>query len=95
MSRTVVRGGKIVDPASGLEAERDILVEDGVIRAIEKTGGFGKLESAMELDAKGRLVLPGAIDLHVHFRDPGYEWKETIKTGSQAAVRIRKSIYFS
>lgn len=83
---TVISGGRIVDPAQSIEAERDLLVRDGKIEAIENPGAFSGLRDEELIDARGMLVTPGYIDLHVHLREPGFEWKETVASGSDAAV---------
>ncbi len=78
----VITGGHFIEPASGVSAPRDILVEDGKVAAI----GEG-LRGSERLDASGCVVCPGLVDIHVHFREPGFEAKETVATGSQAAAR--------
>ncbi len=83
--RIVVQNGAVVDPANGLEADLDLLIEDGVIRELDQPGGFASVE-AQRIDASGCVVAPGLIDMHVHLREPGYEYKETVLTGTQAAV---------
>ena len=83
--RIVVQNGLVVDPANGLEAELDLLIEAGVIRELGQPGGFASIE-AKRVDASGCVVAPGLIDMHVHLREPGYEYKETVLTGTQAAV---------
>ena len=79
----LLKGGRVIDPASKLDGAMDVLVENGVI-----TGVAPKIEreGAKVLNLEGLWVLPGLIDIHVHFREPGYEYKETIATGSAAAV---------
>ncbi len=80
----LIRGGHVVDPAGGRDGRADVLVEGG---AVARTGARLRAGKAVEvLDAKGKLVLPGLIDLHVHLREPGYEYKETILTGTRAAA---------
>ncbi len=83
--RIVVQNGTVVDPANGLEADLDLLVEEGVIRELGQPGSFASVE-AQRIDASGCVVAPGLIDMHVHLREPGYEYKETVLTGTQAAV---------
>ena len=78
-----ISGGRVVDPASGVDGPADILVEDG---RITRVGADLSLPSASVFDATGCLVLPGLIDMHVHLREPGYEAKETIATGTAAAA---------
>jgi dihydroorotase len=84
--RIVITGGLLIDPASQKDGEYDVLVEQGVIRGVEPRGGLGSQKGAKVIDAKGMWVVPGLIDLHVHLREPGFEWKETIASGSEAAV---------
>lgn len=82
----LIRGGRIVDAATDTDKTGDIYLEDGVITEIgEKLAAKDKSDRV--IDAKGCLVLPGLIDLHVHFRDPGQTHKEDIETGSKAAAR--------
>ncbi|MEW6298507.1 MAG: dihydroorotase [Thermodesulfobacteriota bacterium] len=83
--RIVIYGGTVVDPANDLEAARDLLIEDGVIRAVAPPGSFLGVGDA-GIDASGLIVAPGLIDMHVHLREPGYEYKETVLTGTQSAV---------
>jgi len=79
-----IRGGRVVDPAAGVDGDADVLVENG---AIAKVGpGIRAGKKVRTLDAGGKWVLPGLIDLHVHLREPGYEYKETVLTGSRAAA---------
>lgn len=83
--KLVIYGGTVIDPANAIEAARDVLVADGLIRAIDKPGAFlGSGDAG--IDATGLIVAPGFIDMHVHLREPGYEYKETVLTGAQAAV---------
>lgn len=83
--RIVVQNGTIIDPANGLEADLDLVIEEGVIRELGPPGSFASVE-AKRIDASGCVVAPGLIDMHVHLREPGYEYKETVLTGTQAAV---------
>lgn len=83
MNRLLVKNGRVVDPSSGLDAPRDVLVEDGRIKAIEPRLEAGDAE---EFDAAGCIVAPGFIDIHVHLREPGIEHAETIETGARAAA---------
>ncbi len=84
----LVRGGRVVDPAQGLDAIRDVRVENGRIAEIGEhlqahDWGF---EETDIIDATGAIVAPGFIDMHVHLREPGQTHKETIATGAAAAV---------
>lgn len=80
----LLRGGRIVDPARGLDTQADILVDGGRIAAV---GPGLRAPAARAVDLTGLVVVPGLIDLHAHLREPGDEAKETILTGSRAAVR--------
>ncbi len=82
----IIQGGTVIDAAEGREGEFDILVEDGRITAIEVPNVLKSHSDAERVDATGQWVIPGCIDLHVHLREPGEEWKETIQTGAEAAV---------
>ena len=82
--RLVVRGGLVIDPAQGIEELRDVVIEDGVIRALAAPGSVAEADRWIE--AKGRWVLPGLVDMHVHLREPGEEHKETIATGTRSAA---------
>ncbi len=82
-----IRNGKVVDPLAGTVEPMDIVVEDGVISEILPQGAFTASGDAIRIiDVKGKLVLPGLIDMHAHLREPGHEYKETIATGSLAAA---------
>jgi len=83
MSRLVIKNGRVVDPASGLDAVRDVLIEDGLIAAVEPNIEVSEGEV---FDAAGLVVAPGFIDIHVHLREPGIEHAETIETGAKAAA---------
>jgi len=85
MKPFLIRGGRVIDPASGLDAQRDLLLRDGKIAAIEKPGAITEAGAEI-LDAKGLVVAPGLIDIHVHLREPGQGYKETIATGTAAAA---------
>jgi dihydroorotase len=78
----LIRGGHVVDPASGVDMVADVLLREGRVAAVGKI-----TEKADEVfDAKGLIVAPGFIDLHVHLREPGQSYKESIATGTQAAA---------
>src|SRR5213075_1720021 len=80
----LLRGGRVLDPATKLDGAADVLVRDGVVAEVGRglAGGPGSIR---EIDVSGLLVVPGLVDLHVHLREPGQEYKEDIATGSQAA----------
>ena len=81
MAELLIKGGRVIDPAQGLDKQADVLVRDGRIAGI---GKFAKKPTT--LDARGLIVSPGLIDIHVHFREPGNDAEETIASGSAAAV---------
>ncbi len=83
-STILFRRGRVMDPRNGVDGVRDVLVRDG--RVAEVSEAPLNVPDARVVDATGRLVLPGFIDLHVHLREPGEEGKETILTGCSAAV---------
>ena len=82
----VISGARVVDPSSSVDGEFDVLIERGLISALDKPGSFSKVDGASIVDAKGLVLAPGLVDLHVHLREPGFEWKETVESGSFAAV---------
>ena len=80
----LIKGGRVIDPSQGIDEVVDILVEDGIIKGL---GKHLKAEKGCEtIEAAGFLVTPGLIDMHVHLRDPGLEYKEDIVTGTRAAA---------
>ena len=81
--RLVIKSGYVIDPSQSLEGIFDVLVENGVIKAIDVNID---VEEAEVIHAQGKIVTPGLIDVHVHLREPGFEYKETIHTGVKAAV---------
>jgi dihydroorotase len=83
MPKLVIRNGRVMDPASRLDAVRDVAIEDGKIAAIGETLDEAGAE---QFDASGLIVAPGFIDMHVHLREPGFEYAETIESGSKAAA---------
>ena len=88
--RLKITQGRVLDPASKTDDIYDILVEDG---RIVKFDTQIEEEADQVIDASGCYVMPGLIDLHVHFREPGFEYKETIATGSAAAARADSLVY--
>lgn len=79
----LIKGGWVVDPSQKINEPMDILVSEGKIERMEKDIDARGYEV---FDARGKHVMPGLIDMHVHFREPGFEQKETIETGARAAV---------
>lgn len=80
-----ITGGRVIDPAKNLDAERDVVIEDGKVAALYLPGEAPEI-GGDKLDARGLWVTPGLVDIHVHLREPGFEYKETIESGSRAAV---------
>ncbi len=85
----IIRNGHIIDPSQGIDGRGDLLVEDGKIKEVFQDSEFRIQDTAkyVIIDASGLYVLPGLVDMHVHLREPGFEYKETIRTGTMAAVR--------
>lgn len=87
LMRLLIRAGRIIDPSQELDRIADLLIEDGRVIAIEEPGSSDVSGSDCEIfDASGLIVTPGFIDLHVHLREPGEEYKEAIASGTAAAV---------
>ena len=81
----LIKNGRVIDPANKIDAILDILIENGRITEIGKA--ISHQPSVISLiDASGKIVVPGLIDMHVHLREPGYEYKETVKTGTESAL---------
>lgn len=80
----LIKNGRVIDPGTGKDGKYDILVSEGVILQVDEN-----IDAASDevVDASGCYVMPGLIDLHVHFRDPGFEYKEDIATGGAAAAK--------
>src|SRR5947207_14019536 len=80
----LIRNGRIVDPANDRDEVADLLIIDGKIASLSE---FRKFNSGVEeIDATDLIVAPGLIDIHVHLREPGFGWKETIESGARAAA---------
>ncbi len=85
MSQTIfIEGGRVIDPATGTDGVRTVVLRDGVVAEVAER--VERPQGARVVDARGRWVTPGLIDLHVHLREPGQEYKETVATGARAAV---------
>jgi dihydroorotase len=84
MNPMLIRGGRVVDPLGAVDAIQDVLLEDGRISRAGRT--LTPPAGAEVLDATGLVVCPGFIDMHVHLREPGHEYKETVATGTRAAA---------
>lgn len=86
MRDLVIAGGRVVDPAAGVDGLHDLLIRDGMVAAVEIPGRFAGLAEARVLRADGFVVAPGLVDIHVHLREPGQTYKETIATGTRAGA---------
>jgi dihydroorotase len=82
MSLLHIKNGHMIDPANNIDGKADLWIEDGKVIAIGEHSGTAD----QTIDASGKIVCPGLIDMHVHLREPGQEWKEDIESGSRAAV---------
>jgi dihydroorotase len=80
----LIKGGRVIDPSQNLDATLDVLVENGIVKEIGT--GLAAPAGAEIIDASGKYVVPGLIDMHVHLRDPGLEYKEDIVSGTRAAA---------
>ena len=83
----LVQGARVIDPAQSLDGDGDILVQDGVIREVHLYPNKVPPEKYHVIQGRGLIACPGFIDLHCHLREPGFEYKENIATGTQAAAR--------
>ncbi len=79
-----IRGGRVVDPSQGFDGQADVLIEDGQVTACDPA--VEAPDGVLEVDAAGLVVSPGLIDMHVHLREPGQEYKETVESGTRAAA---------
>lgn len=96
--RILIRNGHIIDPSQGIDGIGEILIEDGKIKEVRMKGQGARGKTLISeprnpnselrtIDAGGMYVLPGLVDIHTHLREPGYEYKETIRSGTAAAVK--------
>ena len=89
MKSILIRGGQLIDPSTGTDSNRDLLLRDGRVAAVDLPGqldALAQIENATLIDASGAVVAPGLIDIHVHLREPGQSYKETIASGTRAAA---------
>jgi dihydroorotase len=80
----LITGGRVIDPSRGIDQFLDVLLRDGIVAAVDER--IAPPKGAEVVDASGLVVAPGFVDLHTHLREPGYEYKETIATGTAAAA---------
>jgi dihydroorotase len=85
--RILIAGGRVIDPANKRDTVLNVLIEDGRIAEVASPGAHPAPAADRVLDARGKVVCPGFVDLHVHLREPGREDMETIATGTRAAAR--------
>jgi len=86
-NKLAITGGRVIDPAQGIDRVADVLIWNGKIEQVTGMSNGKTPDGYERIDASGLIVSPGFVDLHTHLRDPGQEWKETIATGTQAAAR--------
>jgi dihydroorotase len=86
MTALVIHGGHLIDPAAGVDGLKDLLLKDGRVAEIAAPGKLKPANGAEVIDAAGLTVAPGLVDIHVHLREPGQGYKETIATGTAAAA---------
>src|SRR5580693_8368981 len=84
MATLLIKNGRVIDPASGHDGVADVCLEDGLVRGVGTN--LDAPAGGTIFDASGLVVAPGFIDMHVHLREPGFEYAETIETGSRAAA---------
>ena len=82
----VIRGGRIIDPANGVDRVGDLLIDDGRLASVGEVGAQLPLGAPRVIGAAGRVVAPGFVDVHAHLRTPGFEYKEDIASGTAAAA---------
>ncbi len=86
MSDVLILNGRLIDPASGVDSQRDLLLRSGRVAAVEAPGALKDAKAKKTIDATGMIVAPGFVDVHVHLREPGQTYKESIATGTAAAA---------
>ena len=84
--KLVVKSAHVIDPQTAQDAVCDVAIDGTKISAVAKN--LEVPSDAEVLDAQGKYLVPGLVDMHVHFRDPGFEYKETITTGMRAATHL-------
>lgn len=84
--KILIKGGRVIDPANNIDEVTDVFIEDGVISEIGVNSDLEGINNIQIIDASGKIVAPGLVDMHVHLREPGQEYKEDIESGTRAAV---------
>jgi dihydroorotase len=82
----LIKGGRVIDPANGRDEIGNVVLDHGKVAAVLPAGSEPARFDGRVVDASGKWVVPGLVDMHVHLRDPGFEWKEDIRTGTAAAI---------
>ncbi len=78
--KLIIKNGRVIDPANNIDGKYDIVIDKGLIQSVAPSGKSSDDGSAKVIDAKDCIVAPGFLDMHVHFREPGFEYKETIES---------------
>jgi len=86
MHKILIKNGRLIDPVNKIDNVLDLLIENKKIKKIERNIDIGEKDDYAIIDALGKMVIPGLIDMHAHFRDPGYTDEEDLKSGSQCAA---------
>jgi len=84
--KLIIKNGRVIDPANNIDGKFDVVIDKGLIQAVTPAGKAEEDVSAKVIDARDCIVAPGFLDMHVHFREPGFEYKETIETGCESAA---------
>jgi dihydroorotase len=84
--KLIIKNGRVIDPANNIDGKYDVVIDKGLIQAVAPAGKVKEDASAKVIDARNCIVAPGFLDMHVHFREPGFEYKETIETGCESAA---------
>ncbi|MEE8329918.1 MAG: amidohydrolase family protein, partial [Thermodesulfovibrionia bacterium] len=83
--RILIKNGRVIDPSRNIDGHKEILIQGSKIKGLYPKGKGPKPDKT--IDASGCIVIPGLVDMHTHLREPGFEYKETIMTGTMAAIK--------